>query len=396
MPNFTAVAFRIRRLSRYACTARPAGSAKADSENRAASRFRSSSRWRRRAASRFALLLGNLHAGALGKEADGVRKGKVLDVHDEVDHAAALLAAEAVIDLLVRRDGEGAGFLTVEGAQAKEVAALAGQLHIAAHHIHNVANRAVSSSIKLCGNAKDFPSSPETARKGRISKFHNLVLPHETRKIPLFFIKKLKNFWKAAFTRKKRGGMMKYPGKREGACMAVQVWMAQMTRPLTKAEYREMLALLPGLAAPGAGWLRCPRRSTGEALLCRPACCCALPCGRRYGWSTRPEIAAGAQGKPHFPDWPAVHFNLSHTAGAAAAALSDTPVGVDIERIRPVSGVRTMQRLAGTEVPVEFFQSWVRREARVKRTGSGIVTMMRQETPLNRGEFYYPLKTFPG
>ena len=173
--------------------------------------------------------------------------------------------------------------------------------------------------------------------------------------------------------------------------MAVQVWMAQMTRPLTEAEYRDMLALLP--AARRARLDALPAEKHREVLCAYLLLRLALR--ERYGWSTLPEIAAGEQGKPHFPDWPAVHFNLSHTAGAAAAALSDTPVGVDIERIRPVS-VRTMQRLAGTEVPVEFFQSWVRREARVKRTGSGIVTMMRQETPLNRGEFYYPLKTFPG
>ena len=35
-------------------------------------------------------------------------------------------------------------------------------------------------------------------------------------------------------------------------------------------------------------------------------------------------------------------------------------------------------------------------ENRVKRTGSGIVTMMRTEAPLNRGEFYYEVDAFHG
>ena len=46
-------------------------------------------------------------------------------------------------------------------------------------------------------------------------------------------------------------------------------------------------------------------------------------------------------GKPYFPEHPDVHFNLSHTAGAVLVGLSDRPVGVDIEHIRPVSQ-RTM------------------------------------------------------
>ena len=85
----------------------------------------------------------------------------------------------------------------------------------------------------------------------------------------------------------------------------------------------------------------------------------------------------------------------SHTAGAAAVAVADTPVGVDIEHIRPVS-VRTMERIAGVRTQEAFFRCWVRREARVKRTGAGIVTMMKTETPLRAGEFYYEISSFPG
>jgi len=51
--------------------------------------------------------------------------------------------------------------------------------------------------------------------------------------------------------------------------------------------------------------------------------------------SPLPAIARGEQGKPFFPTLPHLHFNLSHTKGFSLCALSDSPVGVDIEVLRP-------------------------------------------------------------
>ena len=100
-------------------------------------------------------------------------------------------------------------------------------------------------------------------------------------------------------------------------------------------------------------------------------------------------------GKPCFPEKPEVHFNISHTSGAVLVGVSDQPIGVDIEKIRPVSQ-RAMRRLAGAVSEREFFQSWVRREARTKRSGTGVGTMLDAETPLQPGEQFYFLDTFPG
>ncbi|MPM55294.1 hypothetical protein SDC9_102088 [bioreactor metagenome] len=84
-------------------------------------------------------LLRNLQPGAPGEKPHRVRKGEAFLLHDKVDDAAAPLAAEAVINLLVRGDGEGAGLLAVKRAEAKVVRASSRKLDIAAHHIHNVA-----------------------------------------------------------------------------------------------------------------------------------------------------------------------------------------------------------------------------------------------------------------
>ena len=83
-------------------------------------------------------LLRDFQSCALGKKTYRIGKGKVLLLHDEIDDAAAALAAETIVDLLIRGDGEGTGFFTVEGTKAKQVGALPGQLNIAAYHVHNI------------------------------------------------------------------------------------------------------------------------------------------------------------------------------------------------------------------------------------------------------------------
>ena len=85
-----------------------------------------------------AFLLRNLHPRPLGQKPHSVREREIFNVHDEVDDAAAFFTAEAIEDLFVRRDGKGAVFFVVEGTQAEQVAALPGQLHIAAHHVHDI------------------------------------------------------------------------------------------------------------------------------------------------------------------------------------------------------------------------------------------------------------------
>ena len=83
-------------------------------------------------------ILRHLHVDPLGQKADGVGIGEVLDLHDEIDDAAALFAAEAVIELLVLQNVKGGRFLIVEGTAAPIAAALRRQRHVGAHHVHNV------------------------------------------------------------------------------------------------------------------------------------------------------------------------------------------------------------------------------------------------------------------
>ena len=174
--------------------------------------------------------------------------------------------------------------------------------------------------------------------------------------------------------------------------MSIELWAVRLERPLTAEEAETMTALLPPERRERLLRVRQEERRT------EPLCAYFIlrqALEEQYGWRELPKIALTNRGKPYFPEHPEVQFNLSHTAGAVLVGLSDEPLGVDIEHIRPVSQ-RAMRRLADVDTREDFFRSWVRREARAKRSGAGVGTIMRSESPLLPGEFYYELDTFPG
>jgi 4'-phosphopantetheinyl transferase len=66
-----------------------------------------------------------------------------------------------------------------------------------------------------------------------------------------------------------------------------------------------------------------------------------------YG-AALPAVKKHRTGKPYFPDRPDIFFSLSHTSTHVLCAVASTPVGVDIEAIRPVRpGVAGARMLAG-------------------------------------------------
>ncbi|MCI2057563.1 MAG: 4'-phosphopantetheinyl transferase [Oscillibacter sp.] len=174
--------------------------------------------------------------------------------------------------------------------------------------------------------------------------------------------------------------------------MAIDLWAAQLTRSLTAREEAALMSLLPQERRERLE--RVKNHDRWREVLCAYAIL-RHALWQQYHWREFPQVRKTSFGKPYFPEFPTVHFNLSHTGGAVIVGLSDEPIGVDIEKIRPVSE-RSMQRLAGVVSEKAFFQSWVRREARAKRGGAGIGTMMEDDTPLQKGESFYYLDTFDG
>ena len=97
------------------------------------------------------------------------------------------------------------------------------------------------------------------------------------------------------------------------------------------------------------------------------------------GWRGKPALA------PKFTDR-GIHFNLAHSAELALIAVTRAgPVGVDVERIRPVKDADELvarffspresdsfQQLAAGAKPEAFFRLWTRKEAFLKATGEGL------------------------
>lgn len=172
----------------------------------------------------------------------------------------------------------------------------------------------------------------------------------------------------------------------------VDLWAARLERSLTKEEAEALLCLLP--SARRERLLRVRQEERRREPLCAYALL-HMALRERYQWKELPEITTTALGKPFFPDYPEVHFSISHTSGAVLVGVSDQPVGVDIEKIRPMRA-SFMRRLFGTARETDFFTDWVRREARAKGSGSGISAILHVERPMQAGESYYPLDVFPG
>lgn len=87
------------------------------------------------------------------------------------------------------------------------------------------------------------------------------------------------------------------------------------------------------------------------------------------------QIELRPGGKPYCLNKADFYFNLSHTTGWAVCAAANCPVGVDIQKVRPVypSVVKRLSCWEQTQLahlPAEsFFDIWTLKEAAAKCTG---------------------------
>lgn len=152
--------------------------------------------------------------------------------------------------------------------------------------------------------------------------------------------------------------------------METVVYMARLTRDLSDGERERLLGCLPPARRTRLERARAGQRET----LCAYGLLCAA-LWRTLRWTALPPVALSAAGKPYFPDFPGVQFSVSHTDGAVMAGLSPEPIGVDIERVRPMKP-RFMRRTAGTDDVDAFFRYWVAAEACGKRDGVGVAGVL--------------------
>lgn len=103
-----------------------------------------------------------------------------------------------------------------------------------------------------------------------------------------------------------------------------------------------------------------------------------------------PLIALDGSGKPYLPETPEIHISLSHTRGAVAVAVSENPVGIDLEHPRRVSDRVAARCFTGREREhatdsERRLEIWTRKEALLKR-GGRLEMPMREAETLDRAD----------
>lgn len=98
------------------------------------------------------------------------------------------------------------------------------------------------------------------------------------------------------------------------------------------------------------------------------------------------NILRTENGKPYIEGDP-LYFNISHSGDIAAIAVSDSPVGVDIEKIKGSTPKHLLSRFSQREqgeiaCEADFFKHWTAREAFIKMKGETLAKT------LNRLEFF--------
>jgi 4'-phosphopantetheinyl transferase len=121
-------------------------------------------------------------------------------------------------------------------------------------------------------------------------------------------------------------------------------------------------------------------------------------------------FALGPGGKPELagPAGRDVHFSLSHSGDRCAIAVSEEPVGIDVEEIRELPELEGIVRsrfapdeaaeiltLSGEQRLRAFYRCWTRKEAYLKATGAGIGGDSLQQVEVSTGSFA-ALRAAPG
>ena len=105
-----------------------------------------------------------------------------------------------------------------------------------------------------------------------------------------------------------------------------------------------------------------------------------------FGISENPLFEYGEHGKPQLAGHPEIYFNMSHCREAAVCAVSNRPVGIDVESVgrykeslvRYTMNEAEVQQILQAERPdVAFIRLWTMKEARLKLTGEGISNDMK-------------------
>ena len=105
-----------------------------------------------------------------------------------------------------------------------------------------------------------------------------------------------------------------------------------------------------------------------------------------YGIEENPVFEYNEHGKPSIIGHPEICFNLSHCKEAAICAISDQPVGADVESVRSFNESLVRYTMNEDEIrqiessedqAVAFIRLWTMKESAMKLIGTGISNDMK-------------------
>lgn len=107
-----------------------------------------------------------------------------------------------------------------------------------------------------------------------------------------------------------------------------------------------------------------------------------------YNIEDAPVFIYNENGKPYLKDHPSIHFNLSHCHGAAACAIMDSPVGLDVQDLRRYKRLTAHKVCTAEELDIlkrsvnksaDFSKFWTRKEAVAKLKGESVLKFLKMD-----------------
>lgn len=132
---------------------------------------------------------------------------------------------------------------------------------------------------------------------------------------------------------------------------------------------------------------------------------------KEYGITDNPIFEYNEHGKPSIVGHPEIYFNLSHCKEAVVCAISDKPVGVDVESIREfkdslvnytMNDEEKAEMASSSNPAATFIRLWTMKEATSKLIGTGITndvkslidTTKYKYTTVERQRYTYTICSF--
>ena len=105
-----------------------------------------------------------------------------------------------------------------------------------------------------------------------------------------------------------------------------------------------------------------------------------------YGVNDEIRFSFNREGKPFLANHPEIHFNLSHCKKGVACAISNSPVGIDIEEIlyddevaRYILSEEEYREVTTSANKAESFtKKWTEKESYLKMLGCGLLDNMKK------------------